>query len=289
MKKCFLGIAALAALMLTSQLAYADLTGAISTDRFGYTGSTTRFATLQDAIDQVNPMQTITIGNRDLSLYSANGLGGGAPDANIIMGAWWYSTDPNGQAGWGNNRGNTGIGFLQIYEYPDGVPSTSLTRTSTSYKFGDFNGTHWTSFTFSTSGVNASGATSFSRFSPFTSNTADGGTYLEYALTLTATGLEGALNLDGDLIEATGQPTGVTGTFTGLFQNTGSDPDKVGFYRFSLDLDMENWAWENRDDLTYPVSGFSPSYFAQAIPEPTSGMMILLGLGSIALFRRRQR
>ena len=45
---------------------YADTMGAISTDRFGYTGTVVKYGSLADAQAGVNPTGTTTIGNRDI-------------------------------------------------------------------------------------------------------------------------------------------------------------------------------------------------------------------------------
>lgn len=126
--------------------------GAISTDRFGYTGTVYRYDTLANAQTHngvTGLVETIAVGNRDLSLFIVNGFPQYYSDANVIMSAWWYTTEPNTNgfpkdhpsgdryySGWGNTRGNTGIGFLQIYDSttstaPPRVPSAWPSATST--------------------------------------------------------------------------------------------------------------------------------------------------------------
>lgn len=278
MKRLLLACSAILVVALIQQAAVADIKGALVTDRFGYTGSTTQYASLADAIAQVNPTSSITISNRDLSLFQISDLAAVYSDSNVISGAWWYTTAASGVPGTGNTRGNLGIGFLQLFEIP-GDGFGSLTRTSVDFAFSGFNGTHYTTFDFSASGFNATPTTSTSRFSPFAINTNDQGTFQQYNLSLTATGLEG-VKTGPNLIEAGNHPTGVTGNFSGIFQNTSADPAKQGFYRFSLDLDMINWAWDNRNDLTYPTTGFANSYFASTVPEPaTTSIFALVAFG----------
>lgn len=258
----------------------------ISTDRFGYSGTVTKYATLADARNGVNPTGTIAVGNRDLSIYVVSG------QYNIVMGSWWYTTaentngrpkgDPQGDlynSGWGNTTGNTGVGFVQLYE------GAAQTVTSQSMSFGDFASGYWTSFTINESGANATYASSYARFSPFTSNVDDTGIYHDYALSLTATGLQGTETSPG-VIEAFDHPTGVTGTYSGLFENTSSDPAKVGFYTFNFSLNMTNWAFDNRASLN---GAFADSYFA-VVPLPAAlamGLALLGGAGSVQFLRRR--
>lgn len=271
---------AVAALVLVL-VPQAQAGGAVSTDRFGYTGTTTRYATLADALAGTNALETISIGNRDLSLFVVRDLPDYYDDSTIIMGSWWYTTQ--GSAGYGNTRGNTGVGFLQIYEDPN------VTGNVTQMAFGGWDGTYWTTYTLSVSGSGADYASSYARFSPFSSNTSDWGVYHSYSLTLTATGLQGVLN--GNVIESFNHPTGVTGTFSGLFENTGSDPAKQGFYTFQMTLDMENWAFSQNGNLdgAYQDNGnIFPSYFAQAVPEPFTIGLAAAGLGLAALRRRKR-
>lgn len=273
----------------TSASALGGDPGAISTDRFGYTGTVYRYDTLANAQTHngvTGLVETIAVGNRDLSLFIVNGFPQYYSDANVIMGAWWYTTEPNTNGfpkdhpsgdryytGWGNTRGNTGIGFLQIYDI-DGT-----TESSVSMAFSNFNGTHWTDFSLNISGVNAN-ASDFARFSPFTSNVNDSGVYHTYSLSLTATGLEGQQTTPWK-IEAFNHPTGVTGTYTGLFENTTASVN-AGFYVFELDLDMENWAFAQGNAA---LNGdFFDSYFA-TIPAP--GSAIFLAIAGLTARRRR--
>lgn len=286
-----MSLARIAIYLLTSSLfattVLADVAGVVSTDRFGYAGTTVRYATLADALSASNPLQTINIVERDLSIFQVWDVPSYYTNANITGGSWWYTTDPSGTPGFGNTHGNTGVGLVQIYEDPAST-ATSFTTTSRVMEFQNFNGTFFTDYRLTVTGVNATPATSLARFSPFVLNTNDSGTYLNYKLDLLATGLQGTIT-SSTLIESTNHPTGVTGIFSGLFENPTADPTKKGFYTFSLNLTMDNWAYTNRDNLTYPTTGFADSYFAQAIPEPVTAFGLLavsLALPGFKRFRR---
>lgn len=258
-------------------LANASPNGAVSTDRFGYTGVVTRYGSLDDAKNGSNAVENYNIGNRDLSLYIVNDFPG-STNYNIIMGSWWYTTDPSGSAGWGNVRGNSGRGFVQLYD--DG----STTVDSFSGKFGGYNGTYYTTYTLDLSGSNA-GTSQYSRFwVDFQGGGADKVLYHNYSLNLTATGLEGTKT--GNLIEANNHPVGVTGTYSGIFENISSTyPQNNGFYTFTLNLDMDNWSYANRDSLT--GDPFAKSYFGEAVPGPAAVLPFALGL--LAARRRRRK
>ncbi|WP_200345830.1 PEP-CTERM sorting domain-containing protein [Halochromatium glycolicum] len=263
--------------------------GLIDTDRFGYSGTISRYDTRSDAENGVNPIDTISIGDRDLSLYIADN-DQVAPNFNMMMGSWWYTTDDQGRSGWGNTRGNTGVGFLQLYD------NDSSTDSSLSMMFDAFDGTYYTEFEMDLEGSDA-GSSDYARLSAY-DNVNDGGVWHSYSLNLTATGLQGEEIAPG-VIESTVQPTGVTGSIAGLFEITENEtsPDRLGFYSVDLGLSMTNWAWSNRDSLkTQDNDGnviddeFSPSVFrtVSEVPEPT--MLSLLGIaGLMASFTYRRR
>ncbi len=281
MKK-WICISTVAAMLLSASAAMAA--GVISTDRFGYTGVVKRYDTLADAQAGTNQVGSdVAIGNRDLSLYIVDGVASYDDDQNIIMGSWWYSTE--GSAGWGNTRGNSGSGFLQLYD------TDSSTDTNIEMGFGGFDGTYYTEFDLSISGENADYPNDYARFwVDFQGSGADVVEYHSYQLDLTATGLQGVVN--GTLVEASNHPTGVTGTYSGLFENVStSHTQNNGFYTFDLTLDMDNWAWANRADLD-PYE-FSGSYFAApaeaVVPEPITLSAVGMAMAGLGGYIRRRR
>ena len=246
---------------------------AVSTDRFGYTGVVRRYATLADAQQGINQIGDDTaISNRDLALYVVKDLAAYDDDINVIMGSWWYTTaentngypkdHPDGDrlySGHGNTRGNSGRGFLQLYD-EDG--STDL---GVGAHFGAFDGSHWTELHVYIAGQGADSANDYARFwVDFQGSGADRVIYHSYTLDFTATGLQGVETAPG-FIEATNHPTGVSGTYTGIFENISTTfPENNGFYTFELVLDMDNWSFSVGDEALN--GNFYDSYFAGGGP-----------------------
>jgi hypothetical protein len=267
------------------------------TDKFGYTGSMTVYNTLADAQSGLNARGgPYTVAQRDGTLYVVNGVPSVYSNYTQIMTTWYYTTqdntngyakdDPNGNryySGWGNPN-NTNTGFFQIAD--DGSSSvTSSTGTWTSSLYD--------TFVVNITGANA-GAAQIARLwdAPTLGGAAEytAGTFLNYNFTMTATGLAGAYDSGTGLILSQNHPTAVTGTVSGIFQNTSTqNPAANGYYVFNLTFNDTNWAYAQGDAA---LNGdFSSSYFgAQAVPEP--GSMLALGSGLIGLIgftiRRRR-
>jgi hypothetical protein len=256
------------------------IAGSINSERFGYTATVTQYATLADAEADNNPTNTINIGDRDAGIFVTQ-------DSFIFMGTWWYTTVNNTDgtsdvagdrfySGWGNTRGNTGLGFAQLFD-TDGTSLTSL-----SANFDQFDGTFWTEFNLSASGENA-GASESSRLS-LPSNNGDGGIYHSYDLNMTVQGLEGQVRADGQ-VEATDLPSSVTGSYSGVFEGTGAS--NTGFYRFDFDITLENWAFaQGNDALNGDWSRFGESFVAAPIPEPLAAIGGISLLSIVGLRRR---
>jgi hypothetical protein len=261
-------------------LAYS--TGWIDTDRFGYEGTITRYTDLT----MTNSIDSVATGARDASIYSVNF----EDDLySIIMGSWWYSTTVNPATGspvdgWGNVNGNTGQGFMQYYD------ESQVYVVDQDYSFTDFDGTYWTTFNFNLDvEMDENGASS--RLSA-PSNVKDSGFFHNLNVTLSATGLQGIYD-NGMIIasESDGFPTGVTGSISGLFENTSSDASNNGFYGFNFTLNMENWAYENREILigSNAYNTFREGSYAAPVPEPGTAALLGMGLLGLAGYASRRR
>ena len=268
---------AAAAVLLSSTVIAQD---AFITDRLAYTTTATRYNSLADLQTKTNPLDFVTIGDRDIRFFTVDGV------LNQIYGSFFYSTDPSGNQGVGNTRGNTGPGFMQIYD------SDFSTVDTWKMVFDGWDGTYWTEANLKISGSdNDELAGSPARFSVY-NNDNDIGIFHSYNLDLTVTGLEGTEALPNTIL-ATNHPTGVTGTLKAVFQLTenSTGPQDQGFYDIEMTFNMNNWAWENRDDLTYPDDGFVDSFFvASPVPEPaTIGLLSIVGMAGLLILRRRVR
>lgn len=283
-KRCIL--LSLSALLFGGGFLAAQVQTVFKTDRLGYTTTATRYNSLADLQTKTNPIDFVTIGDRDIRIWSNIDT---VNDRifNQIYGSFFYSTDPSGNPGAGNTTGNTGPGFMQIFD--DDFSTVDTWRMA----FDNFDGTYWTEANLKITGSDDDQAPTPSpaRFSIY-NNDNDIGIFHSYNLDVTVTGLEG-LEAAPDLILATNHPTGVTGTLKAVFQLTenNTSPADQGFYDIEMTFNMNNWAWDNREDLTYPESGFAGSFFlAPPVPEPaTIGLLSVLGMAGLLVLRRRLR
>lgn len=238
------------------------------TDRFGYTGSVTRYDTLADAQAGTNALGTFSLGaeNRDFRVALINGFGPILADQYHLGTNWTAPGSPS----------NVATGFVQIpLQY--GAPTLNA--------FWDISRTQ---FTLDVQGsLNAANCRLWDG-SALSAN--QNGDFLDYRLSLVATGLDTATwDATYNTYWSLGEPTAVTGSLRGLFQNTTADG--LGFYTFDFDLNLDSWAYEQfgaNSDSQY----YTPSIFAapHAVPEPSTygliGAGALLALVSLRRLRR---
>lgn len=258
----------------------------VSTDRLGYTGTVTYYATagdLQSGNGTTYSMPVLPeVGtSRDLAIFIVKDAPAYYADSMDVLTAWYYSTNMSKAeySGWGNPS-NTNTGFVQLYD------DDYSTVTS---GYGKWTSATYDKFEMKIVGQNA-GTADWARLwaAPTVGGAAEitKGTFLNYEFALTATGLNGTYDAVTGLVVSEGDPTGVNGYFRGLFQNQSTTmPELNGFYAFDFTLNMDSWAFAQGNEA---LNGdLYPSQFgAQAVPEPMSIMLGMLGLGSIAGFRR---
>jgi hypothetical protein len=268
----------------------------VSTDRLAYAGTVTVHNTLANAQSGVNARGGVyNVSQRDAHLYLVKNRPEENRDMNILMTAWYYTTaentngppkdDPRGDNYyWGvGNPSNTKDSFLQLYD-DNGDSDISVSAG-------------WTNAAHDTFSLNMSGGPGVSGDYGLFWNAGGElgsydtliGDYLTWNLQVTASGLYGT-DLDGDgFIQSSNQPSSITGSFTGIFQNRNTvNPTANGFYRFNLAINSENWAFAQGDAALN--GNFHGSVFgASPVPEPATLLALALGAGALAARRRKAK
>ncbi|MCC6730275.1 MAG: hypothetical protein IT208_13135 [Chthonomonadales bacterium] len=270
------GLALLAATMAPASAAGPNLVA--STDKLGYTLTLDRYNTLADAQAAGAPVAQFVLGAvdpgfpvHDGALYLVNDVPGVSANYNILMSAWYYTIDPGHgpYSGWGNPS-NTNTGFVQLYD-DDSSTISSLA--------GGWTDTSYDTFVLNLSGANA-GAADYARLwygGIGGAGELTRGTFIEYALDMTFSGITGAALDPGlGLVVSNDHPGSVSGTFSGIFENqSATNPSLNGFYRFSAAFSDSSWAYAQAGALN---GAFNPSMFAAAavVPEPGAAHLLLL-------------
>ncbi len=137
------------------------------------------------------------------------------------------------------NPNNQNTGFVQLIDNS----LASVTASS-----GAFDAAR-TTFTLNLSGANALSGTGTlynTRLWNTTGNEGQGGTFLSYEFLLVANGFAQAVWDDvAGMYIAQGDPTGMSGRFSGIFQNTSAISTYNGYYAFDFSLNGNSWAQSN--------------------------------------------
>lgn len=247
----------------------------VNSESIGYTGSWTRYGSLADAQNGVNAIGSGMVPQRDLSIYVTRNAPDVWPNSTYIL-TNWYSGSPN--------PNNTNFGFLQIANDPASYGQPSLSATAKGF---------WTdgslsSYRLEVSGNGATTANAFARFGEIAggAGSTTAGIFHNFALDVTFGGLSGAYNPVTGRFESTGPPTSATGSFTAIFENTGTDPSRNGFYAINLTINNTSWAAQNGN-----VDPSAQSFTSNVVvtPEPTSLLVFGGCLVGGAFWLRRRR
>jgi len=149
---------------------------------------------------------------------------------------------------------------VQLYD------DNAATVSSWDGYFDNFDGTYWNDFHLTLKGNDASYADAFSRLwnvdAGGSSAATTAGEFTSYDLELHFTGLQGT-DVGGGFVEATNHPTGVTGTFSAVFDNQdfGASDDNAYDGYYTADLTFNNDVWAASEGYQYVSGGNVPGLY----------------------------
>ncbi len=248
----------------------------------------TKYASLIDAQNEVNALDSYTLTDpatndrRDLGTYFVHDVATFDDDQAIFLTAWYYTTDPNNGAysGWGNPN-NTNTGFVQMYD----DNASTVTSRNANWDVLNEGVADGSVFSMSASGAGATNADEFARLwhgAVGGAGSLTRGTFHSWDFFYQATGLTANWDPTHGLYTAFDEATTVEGAIGGIFENTGTDSQYHGFYRFGGSLVIDSWAASQSS-----LNGDFASSAYGAVPEPAT--MTVLGLAALAGLRKRSR
>ena len=282
----------------------------VAFDNFTYSGTVTRYASMADAQNQINPtggpytIQTASNGPRNTRPNARDGsitVTSAAPaaygtDLTQINTAWYFTTSPP-NVGLGNPN-NTNDGFIQYYltssptvtgGWQPGYTQFQLSVTGGDGNTGN-NGRFWPA------SIPGNSAANVSR-----------GHFVDFNLNLSANfAAAAALNGATNWYETNAMPSSMSGTISGIFLNDQAvDPSANGYYRFSYTVTGPgSWAADNAATWNDGAAEVPPAslWAAPAVaipppavvaPVPSLGTLALVGLslmlGLMAAVRQGRR
>ncbi len=211
-----------------------------SSERFGYTGTISVYATLADAQSNSNASRAnVPVPQRDGTIYVVSGRPNFYKDFNAFMTAWYLDGNAN-TTGVGNPN-SASDGFIQIYD----ADASNWTN-----RRGEWSGDKQ-AFTVHVKGQNAQypSVTEPGDYARLWNAGLPGGgdsskgTFIEYELTIVAKGLKGA-DPDGDgFFENTADAESYAGSFRGIFKNeSATSKASNGYYVVDLVINSTSWA-----------------------------------------------
>lgn len=256
----------------------------VNFDNFTYSGSVTRYATLEDARNDISPtggpytIPTATNGAnstrtdaRDGQIYVGSEAPSYAADHTQVSTAWYFTTGGSNGVG---NPNNTNLGFFQYRLYSS--PTVS----------GGWQPGH-AQFLLTVAGGDGDDG-DVARLWPAPGGGAaalSGGKFVEFQLDVTAQFASPAvLNSTTLWYEADAMPSNVTGTLRGIFHNDQtSDTSYNGYYRFDFSVAGPG-SWAADVGATWGANNVPRSFWAApAAVAPPVTVALVPGPGKLAL------